>query len=83
MHDHHDATEVPTRAGGHPWWMWALCLLPIAAIVAMTVFSVPFSSVLWVGVLLLCPLMHVFMMGGHGHGSAQPTERDVQVKKKV
>ena len=25
-------------------------------------------DILSYGLLLLCPLMHVFMMGGHGHG---------------
>ena len=52
--------------GGHPPWMMALCLLPIAAVVAVSVFQVSVSNVLLFGVFLLCPLMHLFMMGGHG-----------------
>jgi Protein of unknown function (DUF2933) len=55
--------------------MMALCLLPIAAIVAVTVFQVSVSNVLLFGVFLLCPLMHLFMMGGHGHGSHSGHDR--------
>ncbi len=57
----------------HAWWMVGLCLLPIAAIVAMAAFGVSLSNVLLFGVLLVCPLMHVFMMRGmgHNHGGTQ------------
>lgn len=88
-HPGHEEAPAPASAsasaspqGGHAWWMWALCLLPVGAIVAMTVFSVPFSSVLWVGILLLCPLLHVFMMRGHGHGSTPPAAGDTLGKVK-
>lgn len=48
-----------------------ICLLGIAiAIVAMYVFKIPVSSMLFIGFLLVCPLMHVFMMhGDHGKTS--------------
>lgn len=59
--------------GGHPSWMMALCLLPIAAVVAVTLFQIPVSTVLLYGVFLLCPLMHIFMMRGHGHGASDHT----------
>ena len=50
------------------------CLAPLALILAVTVFGLPFSGVLSFAAVLLCPLMMVFMMGGgHGHGSAEPT----------
>ena len=42
------------------WW-WCLALVPLALIV-LIVFKIP---LIW-GVFLLCPLMHVFMMKGHG-----------------
>ncbi len=54
--------------------MMGLCLLPIAAFVAVGVFNVSVSNLLFFGLLLACPLMHVFMMRGMGHqhgGSAQ------------
>lgn len=73
-----DSTPAATSAtrhggGGHPWWMMALCLLPIAAIAAISLLQVPVSSVLWIGLLLLCPLTHVFMMRGMGHDHRVPT----------
>jgi uncharacterized membrane protein len=65
---------------GHPWWMMALCLIPMLAIVAVTVFQLPLSNVLLFGMVLLCPLMHVFMMRGmgqdHGGRSQEPTTRE-------
>ncbi len=51
----------------HAWWMAGLCLLPIAAIVAVTAFGVSLSNLLLFGMVLVCPLMHVFMMRGMGH----------------
>ena len=44
-----------------------ICLVVFAvAVAAVTVFRVPFGNVLFFGVFLACPLMHVFMMKGHG-----------------
>ena len=42
------------------WW-WCLALVPVALIIFI-VFKIP---LIW-GVFFLCPLMHVFMMKGHG-----------------
>ncbi len=46
------------------WW-WCLLLIPVALVV-IVVFRIPINSLLPWGVFLLCPLMHVFMMKGHG-----------------
>lgn len=47
-----------------------LCLGLIGlASVAIFVFRIPASSVLFFGLILACPLMHVFMHGGHGEHS--------------
>lgn len=49
-------------------WLWlAGCLAPLAAVVAIFVFKVPVNTVLLVGLLLLCPLAHLFMMRGREH----------------
>ncbi len=45
--------------------MICLSLLGIAFI-AVTVFKVSIGNLLFFGVLLVCPLMHIFMMKGHG-----------------
>ncbi len=42
-----------------------VCLLGVGvAAVAIIIFKVPLNSVLLFGIILACPLMHVFM--GHG-----------------
>ena len=48
----------------------SICLGLIAlAVVALTVFNVSAGTLFFAGVLLLCPLLHVWMMkdGGHKH----------------
>lgn len=47
-----------------------------AAIVAVTVFKVPIGSVFFFGMIILCPLMHLFMgHGAHGHGASEASKR--------
>jgi hypothetical protein len=64
-----------------PGWVVAAAL----AAVALVAVGIPLASLLYVGVLLLCPLMMLGMHGGHGsHGVEQshspdhalPPERD-------
>ena len=57
------------RAHGHPWWMVLLCLAPIAVFGAVALLGLKLSTVLLYGVFLLCPLMHLLMMRGGGHGA--------------
>ena len=48
----------------------SICFGLIAlAVVALTVFKVSIGTLFFAGVLLLCPLLHVWMMkdGGHKH----------------
>jgi DUF2933 family protein len=76
--NHDDTNSSQQQSGGHGGRMGLLmalcCLAPLALILAVTVFAIPFSGILSFAALLLCPLMMVFMMaGGHGHGSQEPT----------
>jgi len=54
----------------HMLIMVACCLIPIAALAAITVFKIPVSTVIYGVILLVCPLSHLLMMkfmGGHDH----------------
>ena len=44
-----------------------ICLAVFAiAVIAITVFKIPVGNLSFFAVLLACPLMHLFMMKGHG-----------------
>ena len=47
--------------------MLACCLLPVAAIVAVSVFKVPLGTLGLFALLLLCPIGHLLLMRGMGH----------------
>lgn len=48
------------------------CLLPLVALAALFIFQVQVSTVLLLGLVLLCPAMHLLMMRGHmGHEAHQ------------
>jgi Protein of unknown function (DUF2933) len=54
----------------HMLIMVLCCLIPLAALSAIFIFKVPVSQTLTFGLILLCPLGHLLMMGmmgGHGH----------------
>ena len=57
-------------SGKHTLIMLLGCLVPLAAVFAVTVLGVPVGTLGTVAIVLLCPLMHIFMMrgmGGHNH----------------
>lgn len=79
MHDtqHKGKTNV-----GHWLIMLLCCLLPAVAIGAIVIFDIPVSTVLFAGLVLLCPLSHLLMMrwmGGHHHRS--PAQRSISEKE--
>ena len=69
-HDHNE----DGMSGKQGLIMLLCCLIPVVAIVAIRLFHVPLNSALFVGMLLLCPLLHILMMRGmvrHRPGSAR------------
>ncbi|MEK7326740.1 MAG: hypothetical protein AAB217_15965 [Chloroflexota bacterium] len=61
----------------HVLIMLACCLIPLVALAAIFVFKIPANSVVFFGILLLCPALHLLMMKnmmGHDHaGHSHPT----------
>ncbi len=46
-------------------------------------FGVPLQSALFLGIVLACPLMMIFMMGGHGggHDHGQTDRKDSETQQ--
>ena len=49
------------------------CTVPIIALAAIFLFQIQLSTVLLLGLFLLCPALHLWMMRGHiGHSTHHP-----------
>jgi len=65
MHDHSD------NRGEVPRWRANIVLIGFLAVAGFYLFTEHRAHLLGFlpfGILLLCPLMHLFMHGGHKHG---------------
>jgi hypothetical protein len=55
--------ELEMKTEYLPWYALAVAI----AFVGALAFGVPVSTLLLLAAVLACPLMMMFMMGGHGH----------------
>lgn len=56
-------------------WLYLSGAGLIVAVIAVTIFKIPPVNLLFYGVLLACPLAHVFLMKKHGSHGAHPEEK--------
>ena len=68
----------------HVLIMLACCLIPLVALAAVFVLKIPANSVIYLGILLLCPALHLLMMKnmmGHDHTGQDHAAHHLQQPK--
>jgi hypothetical protein len=70
----------------HTLIMVACCLIPIVAFALISVFKIPVSGLISIGLVLLCPISHLLMMKfmGSGHeGNHAEVQKPVGADKAI
>ena len=70
----------------HALIMVACCLIPIVAFALISVFKIPVSGLLSIGLILLCPISHLVMMkfmGSEHEGNHSETQKPVGIDKVI
>ena len=63
----------------HMLIMLACCLIPILALGAIFLLNVPVSKVLWIGLILICPISHIVMMKFMMNGEHEHSKMHAQI----
>ncbi len=78
-------SRLTKRINMHLLIMVLCCVIPAAILTAIFILGIPASSVLFYGLILLCPLVHLLMMrgmmsgGGHSHSHELPTRATAEM----
>jgi accessory gene regulator protein AgrB len=66
----------------HLLLMLICCLIPVIGLTAVFLFDIPMNTVLWIGLILFCPLSHLMMMKymPHEHEQVPFTQEKTQEK---
>jgi uncharacterized MnhB-related membrane protein len=64
----------------HIWIMLLCCLLPLVGLAAIFLSNVPVNSVIYFGLLALCPLTHFLMMRQHGGSHEEARDNHIHVE---
>ena len=65
--DHSPAQTTDKGGGLSRNWPYLCALGLVVVLVAVFFLKISLTNILFFGAILACPLMHLFMMKGHGH----------------